>query len=97
MPSLTLPRKNYTATGDFSACLCVYGENNREETNHGKNRDLSDYTKDELTALIDEATNLRTTKFEGDADELRVEREKERLQREIDEDRVGIGSTVTRL
>lgn len=62
-----------------------------------KTVDLSSYTKDELTALIDEATNLRTTKFEGDADELRVEREEERLQREIDEDRTGIGSTITKL
>jgi len=60
--------------------------------------DLSGFTGEELTELIDEATSLRDTKF-GPEQGIRTasEREKETLERQIDEDHTGIGASVTRL
>lgn len=51
-----------------------------------KHVDLSDYSKDELTHLIDEATNLRTTKFEGMDNEKTIEKREEALAEEIEQD-----------
>ncbi len=62
-----------------------------------KTVDLSNFTRDELTDLIDEATNLRTTKFEDAERELEVEKEEEELRQEIQRDRAGIASTIVRL
>ena len=47
--------------------------------------ELNDMSYDELTQLIDAATNLRTTKFESEARELEERRMK--LEKDIDEER----------
>lgn len=52
-----------------------------------KNIDLSDYSEDELTQLIDEATNLRTTKFEGREREKSTRQQELELERELRDER----------
>lgn len=51
-----------------------------------KQHDLSGYSKDELTHLIDEATNLRTTKFEGDEPERNIEKQEETLAEALEQE-----------
>ena len=48
--------------------------------------ELNDMSYDELTRLIDEATNIRTTKFESEARELEERRKK--LEEDIEEERM---------
>lgn len=53
--------------------------------------ELNDMSYDQLTQLIDEATNIRTTKFESETRELDERRRK--LEQELDQARsVGVGS-----
>lgn len=53
--------------------------------------ELNDMSYDELTQLIDEATNIRTTKFESETRELDERRRK--LEQELEEAKsLGIGS-----
>jgi hypothetical protein len=52
-----------------------------------KRYDLSDFSEDELTRLIDEATNLRTTKFEGRAREKTIAQQERELESELQEER----------
>lgn len=47
--------------------------------------ELDDMSYDELTQLIDQATNLRTTKFESESRELEARRKT--LEAEIDAER----------
>lgn len=51
--------------------------------------ELNDMSYDELTKLIDEATNIRTTKFESESRELDERRRK--LEQELEEAQVGAG------
>ena len=48
--------------------------------------ELNDMSYDELTQLIDEATNVRTTKFESEARELEERRKK--LEEDIEDERM---------
>jgi hypothetical protein len=50
------------------------------------NVDLSKLNKDDLTHLIDEATNLRTTKFEGMDVEKDNEKQGEALAEEFEQE-----------
>lgn len=50
--------------------------------------ELDDMSYDELTQLIDAATNLRTTKFESEARELEERRVK--LEKDINEERAKV-------
>jgi hypothetical protein len=52
-----------------------------------KRYDLSDFSEDELTELIDEATNLRTTRFEGREREKKIAQQEQKLERELEEER----------
>jgi len=49
--------------------------------------DLSGFTNDELTELIDEATSLRTTKFEGREAEKSGKQQESKQEREVKESR----------
>jgi hypothetical protein len=48
--------------------------------------ELDDMSYDELTRLIDAATNVRTTKFESEARELEARRKK--LAQDIEDERI---------
>jgi len=50
------------------------------------NVDLSTLDKDQLTQLIDEATNLRTTKFEGDEEENKIKKEEEAAAEHLEQE-----------
>ena len=53
--------------------------------------ELNDMSYDELTQLIDEATNIRTTKFESEAREL--DERRRRLEQELEQAKsLGTGS-----
>jgi len=85
------------ASETFQALKAFILQQQRVEIPMAKTVDLSNFSRDELTDLIDEATNLRTTKFEGVERELEVQMEEEELRQKVEQDRAGISSTITRL
>ena len=59
-----------------------------------KNRDLNHNSKDGLTALVDETTNLRTTELEGDERERNFDAQETKISDELADERFRVNNAI---
>jgi hypothetical protein len=85
-PAFPAGHQNASRRATFPVAERLSGGDKRGDP-MAKRYDLSDFSEDELTELIDEATNLRTTKFEGRDRQKNIEQQERKLERELREDR----------